>query len=280
MALLRLDFQTGFLTDQVDPGDNTLQSGNFTSLPEITGGDVLKLILDPLKQRGSAPEIVYVTGHSAGSSSVTVSRAQEGTTARTYVDIGVLWIHAPTADDWIDIVGTPAAVLATDAPGASAPGDVIDLGVSSSLARADHRHGREFLTFADHTPTFPGLTLGTGTKSARFAEDGDHIIYKGRLKFTGSTVIGTGNPLTVDLPVDARVLGTGVWTDNVGEALYWDNSAGRGYVGTCVVGTADSMSFFCGQPGTVLVSGQVQDDNPFAFANNDEVIWKIGYERA
>jgi hypothetical protein len=150
MAILRLDFFSGYLSQTVDPSDNVLQSNDFQALPAVGGGDVLKLVLDPFRQRGPRPEVVYVTGHVAGQSQVTVLRGQDGTVARTYGDVGTMWLHGPLTSDWTAlssalsaIQATPGTVLPVGGPTYSSPGDVSAQGTSSALARADHRHGRE-----------------------------------------------------------------------------------------------------------------------------------------
>lgn len=130
-----------------------------------------------------------------------------------------------------------------------------------------------------HTPTFAGITLGNGTVQSRYKETPGEVTYKGRLRRGSTTTFGASNPLVVDLPVNARVLSTGVWSDQVARAMCWDISAGRGWLASGWIGVTNSMSFFCQSAGT-LASGQVADDNPFTWATNDEFSWIVKYEPA
>lgn len=63
--------------------DTTLQSTDFAFLPVVTASSNIFITLDPYAAYG-APEVVRVTGHVANSTSITVARAQQGTTARSH----------------------------------------------------------------------------------------------------------------------------------------------------------------------------------------------------
>ena len=96
---LRSNFMSGSLTDNpLTVGATSANSANFSTLPVVDATSVLVLVLDPLGASG-APEIVYVTAHTAASTSVTIVRAQETSTARQF-PTGTLWFHAPTARDF------------------------------------------------------------------------------------------------------------------------------------------------------------------------------------
>lgn len=99
---------TGTITDNpLTAGATTINSADFASLPVITFPDNVYIILDPYATSG-APEIVRVTAHTAGSTSITVTRGQQGTTARQHAS-GTFWTVqascAPTncADGLLDI---------------------------------------------------------------------------------------------------------------------------------------------------------------------------------
>lgn len=85
--------------------DNPLTSGattlNSAGLASISGGvpstDHMAIVLDPDGLFG-APEIVHITAHTAATTSCTIGRGKEGTTARAH-DRDVPWIHGPTVLD-------------------------------------------------------------------------------------------------------------------------------------------------------------------------------------
>jgi hypothetical protein len=65
------------------------------NMPNVASPDILKLSVEP-----STPneEILYVTAYTSGATSATVTRAQEGSTARTHP--ATAWVHGPTAADF------------------------------------------------------------------------------------------------------------------------------------------------------------------------------------
>lgn len=96
---LRRNNIAGTITD--NPLSNvatTINSPGFVDLPVVDTTNHLILILDPLEVNGTA-EIVQVTAHSAASSSVTVVRGFEGSSARTHI-LGTTWFHGPVVSDW------------------------------------------------------------------------------------------------------------------------------------------------------------------------------------
>lgn len=98
MVRLRENFQHGTLTAQLLIGGTTLDSAELASLQAVTAPDIAVLVLDPAGDDG-APEIVHVTAHTGAATSATILRAQEGTAARQH-EIGTVWEHSPTADDY------------------------------------------------------------------------------------------------------------------------------------------------------------------------------------
>lgn len=103
MTRLRSNFKNGTLTAGVNAAATTLSSAGFAALPEVAGGDTMPLVLDPAATAG-APEIVSITAHTAGATSVTVTRGAESTTARSH-SAAVEWVHAATARDFQDFGG-------------------------------------------------------------------------------------------------------------------------------------------------------------------------------
>mgnify|MGYP000930141934 CR=1 FL=1 len=98
MADLRENFKAGTLTAQLAGASTptgTLTAG-LSTLPVVAAPDFVRITLDPEGANG-APEIVYLTAHTAGNNSGTVLRAQEGTSARTH-NIGTVWRVTATKD--------------------------------------------------------------------------------------------------------------------------------------------------------------------------------------
>lgn len=96
---LRRNNQTGTITDNpLAIGATTINSAAFTLLPTVDATNHLLLILDPLGATGT-PEIVRVTAHTAAATSCTIVRAQEGSTARSFV-FNTTWFWGPVASDY------------------------------------------------------------------------------------------------------------------------------------------------------------------------------------
>ena len=78
-------------------GGTTLTSAELASFPAVATAEYAAIILDPQGLAG-APEIVWLTAHTAASTSGTILRGQEGTTARQH-NVNTRWSHGPTALD-------------------------------------------------------------------------------------------------------------------------------------------------------------------------------------
>lgn len=125
MARLRADFVRGTITNNpLAIGDTTINSAALASLPVVSSPDICVLILDP---GASAPEIVHVTAHSSAATSATISRGQEGSTARSHIQ-GTAFAHGATSDDFnapegstvLSTGATDGYVLTADGAGAAA----------------------------------------------------------------------------------------------------------------------------------------------------------------
>lgn len=102
MTRLRENFRHGTITDNpLSSGATTFNSAELASLTAVTGSDTLAIVLDPEGVYG-APEIVLVTAHTASATSATITRAQEGTTARQH-PFPTVWEHVPTATDYLSL---------------------------------------------------------------------------------------------------------------------------------------------------------------------------------
>jgi microcystin-dependent protein len=98
MAAIFSNLKGGTITD--NPLTNvatTINSTAFANLPTVTAPDFMWLVLDP-DGSGNGPEVVKVTAHTASATSVTVTRAQQGTTGVQHA-AGTEWIAAFTKDD-------------------------------------------------------------------------------------------------------------------------------------------------------------------------------------
>lgn len=95
----RTNFVGGLVED--NPLTNvatTLNSAGLAALPVIDTTNHAALILDPDGIHG-APEIVHVTAHSASSTTATILRAQESTSARQHLR-DTYWVHTATVRDF------------------------------------------------------------------------------------------------------------------------------------------------------------------------------------
>lgn len=94
---LRVNFMSGNLSLASAIGATTLSAAGFAALPVVAAPDVLEITLDP----EGTPELVTVTAHTSGATSVTTTP-----TALAHAS-GTAWVHAPVADDFED---TPSAL--------------------------------------------------------------------------------------------------------------------------------------------------------------------------
>lgn len=110
----RYNNQDGATTSSLASGGTTLtDTVKLPSLPAVTGTDIVKVILNPDKKQTGAPEVVYITAHTASATTATILRAQEGTTSPASWPSGTTWEHGPTAQDFgADIVDGTTIVSA------------------------------------------------------------------------------------------------------------------------------------------------------------------------
>ena len=98
----RTNFVGGLVED--NPLTNvatTLTSAGLAALPVIDTTNHAAIILDPDGIHG-APEIVWVTAHSASSTTATILRAQESTSARQHLR-DTYWVHTATVRDFAPV---------------------------------------------------------------------------------------------------------------------------------------------------------------------------------
>ena len=96
---VRTNFLGGLIEDNpLASGATTLTSAGLAAMPAIGSTQHMAIILDP-DGVGGAPEIVYVTAHTAAATTATITKGQEGTTARAH-DRDTPWLHGPTIKDF------------------------------------------------------------------------------------------------------------------------------------------------------------------------------------
>jgi hypothetical protein len=112
VAERRYDNKRGKITAVLNASEtsSTIDFDAPPDFPTISGGDYIKLILEPTTSAGpsSKYEVGHLTAYTNGDSSGTILRAQSGTTAVEH-DVGATWACGATADDF-----TPAAIGALD----------------------------------------------------------------------------------------------------------------------------------------------------------------------
>lgn len=225
MAVIYTDFVSGTLTAGISNSAATFTSSGLTSLSAIGGSDIAKIVIDPFASTG-APEIVYVTAHTAASNTVTgVQRGQEGTLARTH-NAGELIMNVPTSGDFRDIrtglanfTSSPGTAMATGAPTDLAAGGAAQTGTSIAVSRSDHRHALPAGTPGTSAPS-DAAADGTATTVAR--SDHKHA----REAFATTTAaVGTaaapGTATTVVRGDHVHVLGAGALsaTSQIGSSI-------------------------------------------------------------
>ena len=113
----------------------TLTSAGLASAPVIGSTQHMAVVLDPDGFAG-APEVVYVTAHSAAATTATVVRGQEGSTARAH-DRDTPWVHTVTVKDY-DASGGGAGLIARTVYNPAASDTTISVtSTSASLADVD-----------------------------------------------------------------------------------------------------------------------------------------------
>lgn len=112
-----VDFAEGTLDlAGIDATTTTITSSLFATLPVISGGDTLILVIDPEETSGTV-EIVQVTAHTASATTLTATRGVQGTSGSVHA-IDVPWIAPVTSaslQEWeghVDNQSNPHGVTA------------------------------------------------------------------------------------------------------------------------------------------------------------------------
>jgi hypothetical protein len=103
MARLRYDNAVGTLGGSLTAGATSITFASAPSFATLTGSDYIPLVLDPAS--GIAPntnyEVVHLTAFTAGATTGTIARGQDGSSAQTHAN-GATWMCAPVS---LDVVG-------------------------------------------------------------------------------------------------------------------------------------------------------------------------------
>ena len=110
MARLRFDSVKGELSAAIAPSDTAINSPGLARLGNVSGGDVALVCLFAFDSNGNInlSENVYVTNHTVGSTSATVTRAGDGTTAQAW-PVYAAWAHGWGVADVAEIQASVTA---------------------------------------------------------------------------------------------------------------------------------------------------------------------------
>lgn len=173
-------------------------------------------------------------------------------------------LRKPTTDDFVAVAADVSASM-----------DTIDTELHDRETEITALDGRVddlelgLDTWTAYTPTLGNWTLGNGTLTGAYVEDGSTVHF--RIKLTvGSTTVKTGS-LTLDLPVDPLGDRQGAYVVSC-----FDTSTNT-YAVVFAVITASSTLFFRDNSSASAV---LSDTNPFTWAAGDELSICGTYEKA
>lgn len=206
-----LDYRFGQLSGGVDSLATTLTSPDFATLPsDLTAVKYLPIVLadDSLK----VFEIVWITGHAASSTSVTVVRAREGATARAW-GAGALWRCAPTRRDVQQDYATRAAL----------PADA-HLGMRAFIVSENGAVQKTALGWRSLDPPFGHVGASAGFQSIADATNGKYVVFSAAQDLSGGMTFSDSDdalvvPITGRYAITARGYATG------GTAYYYGAEA-------------------------------------------------------
>ncbi len=188
MARLRTNNVFGTTTNNpLASGGTSLSSAGLANLVAVTGSDYAVVTLDPNRVHG-APEIVYVTAHTAANSSATILRGQEGTAARAHPS-GTFWVHGATALDVERVWDPPACRVHHNANTSCPSGSLVTVAFNSERFDTDNMHS----TVTNNnrvTINTPGIY--TVTFIGDWATAADYNFLWAGLRLNGTTWIGNG----------------------------------------------------------------------------------------
>ena len=104
---VRPNFLSGVVDDNpLASNGTTLNATELSNLEAIDSAEHAVLILDP-EGAGNGPEIAYITAHTGGATSATISRGREGTSGVEHAQ-NTDFIIGPVASDWPTMLASSA----------------------------------------------------------------------------------------------------------------------------------------------------------------------------
>ena len=263
----RANFKSGTIVGTISAGATTFVSDKLTGLAAISATEHAVLVLNPT---GTSPEIVYVSAHTASSSTATIIRGREGSTA-TEQGNGATWIHVPTAYDYVGTVANTSTLPSTG--GLPYEGQIVyQLDVNSIKVYSDSAWC-EIGPVSQWTAWAPTITQSssiTYTNSyGRYMRIGRTIIAQFRFLITGTG--SAGSRLYLATPT-SRAYTTAEQV--VGDFQYTDTSSGAVYRGHIFTDPSNERLAFKHMPtGNFLGDGE-----SFATGNTDVFTGTFMYE--
>lgn len=191
MAQIFVNGVEGLLSATLTSGGSTMQGSFLADLPDTSGGFIV-LTIDPDEVYNEA-EVVHVDGHSAGSTSANIVRAQEGTFQPASWPIGTKVVAGVTAGS-LDQLQTDIEVASAAGPqmdisyrvGSSNTGELFDGAIVDDTVTFAKPAGWSTYTLA--------VTLHTSAYTSTLAGQ-----VRARLRYDDGSTVTTG-PLVAFFP--------------------------------------------------------------------------------
>lgn len=242
-------------------GATTFNSSGLVNLSAVIAKHAI-ITLDPLRQYGS-PEIIIVTTHNVSATTATISRGAYGTIPRQHPQ-GTLWVHAPTNEDFIQILSSSTRPLDPYR------GELIfEYDTDKFVARSITDVWQDVMplgAWISWTPVLVGLTGGT-LNFARYSRHGRTIFY--RFKYTLAGAGFASNPsFTLPVAANAEYAGQDL---PIGHAAFADVAVAT-YPGVVTLSTTTIAQFqVYNAAGTYAVGNAPTATIPHTWAVNDFV---------
>lgn len=258
---IRTDNVYGTLSGALTSGATSMSSAGLANLAAVSGGHAV-VVLDPLRAAG-APEVVFVTAHTASATTATISRGGYGTAARAHT-AGTLWVHAPTIEDFVRIV--TAATRPTD----PYEGQLIyetDTDSYKGYSGSAWEQALSLGAWQSWTPTLSNLTLGAGTISAKYQKVARTLFFRFRFTLGSGSAVGTAPEFTLPFTPGSDYNGAQSW---MGVAVLTDTGTAThiGYLQHATGGCRINHQVIS---GTTIVRGTVTASAPFTWVSGDVI---------
>lgn len=160
MARLRFDAVKGALSTAIGVSDTTISSPGLARLGNVSSPNVALICLYSTDASGNitASENVYVTSHTASSTTATITRSGDSTTAQAW-SAGTQWSHGLGVADVADIESSGGAVSSVNSKTGAVVLSYTDVGADASGAAASAQSAAQ--TYADR---YAGSAAGTASR--------------------------------------------------------------------------------------------------------------------